>query len=510
MAFLSGFFGERTKTWTVGSRIVEHTEQLSEGGFGFIYQVKDRGSGKSLALKLQKCQDAASEERAVGEAELLKQFSGVLSVLQYVEHQVVPVVRGSDVLILTELCDGTVLDLLPADTWPGTPFGAAAPAVQQAKVLAILVSIGGALQCVHSKGFIHFDVKPQNILTSGGRVCLCDFGSASKESFPDLENADRATLLRVQDAIDGRASPMFRAPELCDVYKRLPVSGKCDMFALGCTMYALMFGVHPFPADGLLANMSGTYQVPQSATAYDKPLLVILQRLLKPTPQERPTGAELRAACEKVEAAASALITAVVVRISWQCAMGTVGRLMVENRVRMGIMLTRESDVTNLGRDLREMDACDGEKSIQEITASISTGLTQPAMLRWGQAVGAGLDGLAAVEVTSAEPVMPLEEFVQPAQDDWAQFDDVPKAPDLDFAAFQEAPPPVSGEGAEGVASATSLGTQAVVAVVAGDNVLVNAAPPVDFTNSIAVAGQEVAKVAFSMHLCRDLDSDVV
>jgi serine/threonine protein kinase len=98
------------------------------------------------------------------------------------------------------------------------------------------------VEYLHSKSIIHRDLKPENLLlNSFGRVKLIDFGlSVCFDSA-----ADDTTRLPY-------GSPSFTAPECVDENLEVGYSGKAmEMWALGVTLYALLFGNVPFCDDNL-------------------------------------------------------------------------------------------------------------------------------------------------------------------------------------------------------------------------------------------------------------------
>ena len=95
-------------------------------------------------------------------------------------------------------------------------------ALSERSIANIIRQIAKALECVHSRGLIHRDMKPENVLvTRSGCVKLADFGFAKL-------NSDAAPFT---DYISTR---WYRAPELLLKFARYDCA--VDMFALGCIM----------------------------------------------------------------------------------------------------------------------------------------------------------------------------------------------------------------------------------------------------------------------------------
>src|SRR5262249_5498228 len=109
-----------------------------------------------------------------------------------------------------------------------------------------------ALGYAHRRGLAHRDVKPENILvTRAGAIKLADLGMV--KSFDD-GRAPRQTA-------DGIGTPWYMPPE--QAKNARDVDGRCDVYALGCTLYCLLTGSPPFVGGGIVevlrAKERGTF-----------------------------------------------------------------------------------------------------------------------------------------------------------------------------------------------------------------------------------------------------------
>jgi [calcium/calmodulin-dependent protein kinase] kinase len=112
------------------------------------------------------------------------------------------------------------------------------------------------LEYLHYQGIIHRDIKPANLLvTKEHRVKISDFGvsylgrQSSQEPSGDQSESDAQDANETIELAKTVGTPAFYAPELCHTdidADTPPVTNKIDVWALGVTLYCLVFGRVPF------------------------------------------------------------------------------------------------------------------------------------------------------------------------------------------------------------------------------------------------------------------------
>lgn len=149
--------------------------------------------------------------------------------------------------------------------------------------LAMLVGLLDGLSFAHSKGVVHRDIKPDNILISNqGQVKIADFGLAIVKDAPKVTQ---------QGMLVG--TPAYMPPEGITGGE---LDEQSDLFSLGVTFYETLTGVSPFQGQ----NVSETLQKilnfvpdPPSSIVPDIPAEIdrIITRMLDKKPQLRPLSA---------------------------------------------------------------------------------------------------------------------------------------------------------------------------------------------------------------------------
>ncbi len=188
---------------------------IGEGAGSMIYAVSRPESGQIYALKhvtRKNDKDVRFIEQVENEFEVSKKFA----------H---PGLRRSvDVKVLHSLLRKPTEAALVMELFDGIPLEAA-DMRDVGKTVDIFIQVAEALDSMHSLGYVHCDLKPNNILVDNvGTAKVIDFGQACKVG---------TAKKRIQ------GTPDFIAPEQvkCD-----PVSIRTDVFNFGATLYWALCG----------------------------------------------------------------------------------------------------------------------------------------------------------------------------------------------------------------------------------------------------------------------------
>lgn len=134
--------------------------------------------------------------------------------------------------------------------------------------------VAGALAHAHAQGIVHRDVKPANILLSGRRAVVIDFGIARV--------LDSTMMFTFPGMLLG--TPHYMAPEQIEGTAEAPA----DMWALGATLYTAVEGHPPFNGSTMTAVFYGILTHQPAPPEHAGPLGDVLQALLSKAPLDRP------------------------------------------------------------------------------------------------------------------------------------------------------------------------------------------------------------------------------
>jgi TolB-like protein len=234
----------------------EVVRELGCGGFGRVYEARDRELGRSVAFKLLRAsaRPELREERLFQEAEAAARLAHPNIVTL---HDVGRAEEGP-YLVLELLRGHTLAERLERGPMP--PREALRTAVEIAKGLAH----------AHAHGVTHRDLTPRNVyLCDDGQVKVLDFGMAHAFGRRKMDGGTRA----------------YMAPEQA---RGAPEDERTDVFALGVLLHEMLSGELPFEDDAALASP----EPPPPLEVRGAPALrELVGRMLEKDPVDRPRDA---------------------------------------------------------------------------------------------------------------------------------------------------------------------------------------------------------------------------
>lgn len=274
------------------------TGLVAEGGYSFVYSAREvAASGRCFAVKKVIVQDKEMRDSAEVELFLLRIFSNTPGFVKcYGGHASPAEPSGGrqEYLMLLEYCpNGSLVDLLyKKNKCSGGEYEKRAP-LDEPRVLHVFGQVAAAVAHMHAQipCVSHRDLKLENVLcTADGRYVLCDFGSAVDTVLP--ANRSRKQAAAEEERISKYSTLHYRAPEMCDLWRQEEVGPKADVWALGCILYCLAFGDHPFPADSPLQILNAAWSFP-AGSGRSPELHELIRRTLAPDPANRPSASEV-------------------------------------------------------------------------------------------------------------------------------------------------------------------------------------------------------------------------
>ena len=159
-----------------------------------------------------------------------------------------------------------------------------------AEVVSVMKDVSKALAYAHQRGVVHRDIKPDNVLLSGGTAVVTDFGIAKAISAARTDSG-AATLTQVGTSI---GTPAYMAPE--QAAGDANIDHRADLYALGAMAYELLSGQPVFSgrtAQRMLAAHMSEAPRPIIELRADTPvpLADLVMRSLAKDPNDRPQTA---------------------------------------------------------------------------------------------------------------------------------------------------------------------------------------------------------------------------
>ncbi len=201
-------------------------EQIGQGGMGVVYQARQRGLGRVVALKLLLAGSRATQAEikrfhTEAKAAATLKHPNVVAIHEVGEHE------GQHYFSM-DYVEGQSL----AEVIRRTPL----PAARAARYVRIIAE---AIHYAHERGILHRDLKPHNVLIDAqDEPRITDFGLARQ--------IDVESDLTISGAVLG--TPSYMPPEQA-AGRRREIGPASDVYSLGAILYDLLTGRPPFRAE---------------------------------------------------------------------------------------------------------------------------------------------------------------------------------------------------------------------------------------------------------------------
>ncbi|SZF01443.1 unnamed protein product [Blumeria hordei] len=281
----AGTFAPGTKI-QVGSQKVVIQKYFAEGGFAHVYLVrmpKPIDGTDTAVLKRVAVPDKEHLASMRTEVETMKKLKGHRPIVKYYDSHASQLKGGGyEVFLLMEFCDGGSLINFMNTRLQNR--------LTEPEILNIFSDVAEGVACMHylKPPLLHRDLKVENVLitTKEGmkKFKLCDFGSTAP---PRPAATTTAECRAIDEDVQKHTTLQYRSPEMVDVYRKLPIDEKSDIWALGVLLYKLCYYTTPFEAQGQLAILNASFKFPAYPQFSDK-LKQLTALMLRESPKLRP------------------------------------------------------------------------------------------------------------------------------------------------------------------------------------------------------------------------------
>ena len=246
---------------------------LGAGGMGEVYRARDTRLGREVALKV-------IGARHGEDPDALRRFAREAKIAARLTHPNVCTLFDADT-------DGVVayavLELLEGETLAARIARGPIPEDETRRIGA---DIARGLARAHELGFVHRDLKPQNVFLTATGAKILDFGLARPSSAGAAGEQETASLLTEAGHLLGTVG--YMAPEL--IRGEAPAAA-ADLWALGCVLFECLAGRHAFggrnPQESFAATLTSAPAWSALPPGLSPSTRSLLERLLDKDPSTR-------------------------------------------------------------------------------------------------------------------------------------------------------------------------------------------------------------------------------
>lgn len=205
--------------------------EIGSGGMGGVYLGRDKMLDRPVAVKVM-LKELGSDPEFLEKFKKEAQSAAKLIHPNIAQIYTYGICDGMPYMVMELASGGSLFSVMNAN--PGK--------TDIARVIKICQQVAQALQCASDQGFVHSDVKPENILLdANGNAKLVDFGLAGMQ----------------KDTDEIWGTPYYISPEKV---RKEPVDFRADMYSLGGTLYHALTGVAPFEGADSIAVIKKRFE----------------------------------------------------------------------------------------------------------------------------------------------------------------------------------------------------------------------------------------------------------
>ena len=220
--------------------------EIGRGGMATVYLAEETKHSRQVAIKVLKPELAAT----LGAERFLREI-GIAARLSH--PHLVPLIDSGDAggllyYVSSYMPGGSLRERLQRE---GT--------LPVRDALRIANELATALDYAHRAGFVHRDVKPENILFADGHALLADFGVARVVFGEGADDQVTAAGLAI-------GTPEYMSPEQASGGRA--IDGRADIYALACVVYEMLTGAPPFRGETRAIMVRQVTETPPRVRAF--------------------------------------------------------------------------------------------------------------------------------------------------------------------------------------------------------------------------------------------------
>ncbi|HSQ32335.1 MAG TPA: protein kinase [Gemmatimonadaceae bacterium] len=263
--------------------------ELGGGGMSHVFVATERSLGRRIVVKVLPPESVAPVA--------LERFKREIKVAASLQHpHIVPLLSAGDIGGLPYF----TMPFVKGESLRERLVKSGELSVKE--TLHILRDVASALAYAHGEGVVHRDIKPDNIMLSGGVAVVTDFGVAKAVDVAStVDGTHQSGLTSLGVAL---GTPAYMAPEQASAEPH--VDHRADVYSFGCVAYEMLAGSSPFagrPLQQMLAAHVNEQPEPllKRRPAVPPALAALVMKCLEKRAGDRPQSAnELLAALDAI------------------------------------------------------------------------------------------------------------------------------------------------------------------------------------------------------------------